>query len=68
MMQATHFWKGDNGSLFRPLDRSRLRGIFLQSQVCPTSVVVGEVGFEYTLLNEVDDEIRHLFHVLSRAA
>ena len=44
MMQAANFWERKDRSLFRPLDRSRFRRIFLQSQVSPAPVIVCEIG------------------------
>jgi hypothetical protein len=49
MVQAPHLGEGDDLTSVRPLDRSRLWGIFVQSQVRPTSVVVREIVLEQTV-------------------
>jgi len=61
MMQAANFGERNDLPLFGPLDGSRFRGIFLQCQVCPTSVVVREVALEHALqvsLVEADDVVQ----------
>ena len=46
MMQAAHLRERDDLALLRTLHWSWFRGIFVQAQVGPTPVVVGEIGFE----------------------
>jgi hypothetical protein len=46
MVQTAHLGERDDLALLRTLHGSWYRGIFVQAQVGPTSVVVGEIGFE----------------------
>ena len=43
MMKSAHFRKRNNLSLLRSLHRPRFRGIFVQAQVGPTPVIIGEI-------------------------
>ena len=46
MVQTAHLGERDDLALLRTLHWSWFRGIFVQAQVGPTSVVIGEIGFE----------------------
>ena len=49
MVQAAHLWDRDDLALARSLHRPRFRGIFVQAQMGPTPVIIGEIGFEQTV-------------------
>ena len=61
MVQAAHLRDRDDLPLARTLHRSRFRGIFVQAQMSPTPMIIGEISFEQTIqvsLVEHDDVIQ----------
>ena len=49
MMKSAHFRKHHDLSLLRSPNRARFRGIFVQAQMGPTPMIIGEIGFEQTV-------------------
>jgi hypothetical protein len=62
-VQAAYLGERDDLALVRTLHWSWFRGIFVQAQVGPTPVVIGEIGFEQAVqvsLIEHDDVVQAL--------
>jgi hypothetical protein len=56
MVQAAKLWARDDLPLLRSLHRARFRGILVQPQMGPTSMIIGKIGFEQPVqVNLVED-------------